>query len=67
MGHQDGVDVVVRAADLLVNEWGYDVTFALLGFGDTLEALKALTVELGLEPSTSPSPAGSTPTRSSTT
>ncbi len=48
MGHQDGADVVVRAADLLVNEWGYDVTFAMLGFGDTLEAVKALTVELGL-------------------
>jgi len=49
MGHQDGVDVVVRAANLIVNEWGYDVAFALLGFGDTLESLKALVVELGLE------------------
>jgi glycosyltransferase involved in cell wall biosynthesis len=49
MGHQDGVDVVIRAADLLVNEWGYDVGFALLGFGDTLDSLKALTTELGLD------------------
>jgi glycosyltransferase involved in cell wall biosynthesis len=50
MGHQDGVDVVVRAADELVNRRGRDdVSFALLGFGDTLEDLKRLTSELHLD------------------
>jgi glycosyltransferase involved in cell wall biosynthesis len=50
MGHQDGVDVVLRAADLIVNEWGRtDVAFALLGFGDCLDDLRALSSELGLD------------------
>ncbi len=50
MGHQDGVDIVIKAADELVNRRGRDdVTFALLGFGDTLDELKTLTDELGLD------------------
>jgi exopolysaccharide biosynthesis polyprenyl glycosylphosphotransferase len=50
MGHQDGVDMVLRAADVIVNGLGRrDVHFALLGFGDTLESLKALSSELGLD------------------
>jgi glycosyltransferase involved in cell wall biosynthesis len=50
MGHQDGADVVIRAADLIVNQWGHDdVGFAMLGFGDTLDSLRALTTELGLD------------------
>jgi len=49
MGHQDGADVVIRAADLIVNQWGHDVGFAMLGFGDTLESLRQLTTELGLD------------------
>jgi exopolysaccharide biosynthesis polyprenyl glycosylphosphotransferase len=50
MGHQDGVDMVLRAADVIVNGLGRtDVHFALLGFGDTLERLKALATELGLD------------------
>lgn len=50
MGHQDGVDVVIRAADLIVHRWGRtDVEFALLGFGDCLDDLQALTTELGLD------------------
>jgi glycosyltransferase involved in cell wall biosynthesis len=50
MGHQDGVDTVIRAADELVNHRGRDdVTFALLGFGDTYDDLRALTHELGLD------------------
>jgi glycosyltransferase involved in cell wall biosynthesis len=50
MGHQDGVDMVLRAADVLVNDLGRrDIHFALLGFGDTLESLKALSTELGLD------------------
>ena len=49
MGHQDGVDMVLRAADVLVNQWGRtDVAFALLGFGDTYDDLRALCTELGL-------------------
>ena len=43
MGHQDGVDMVLRAADVVVHDLGRDdIHFALLGFGDTLEDLKAL-------------------------
>ena len=39
-----------QAADVIVNELGRDdVHFALLGFGDTLEDLKALATELGLD------------------
>jgi glycosyltransferase involved in cell wall biosynthesis len=51
MGHQDGVDTVLRVADELVNRRGRDdVTFALLGFGDTYDELRRLTTELGLDP-----------------
>lgn len=50
MGPQDGVDLVVRAADVLVNEIGRrDCSFALLGFGDCLDELRALTTKLGLD------------------
>jgi glycosyltransferase involved in cell wall biosynthesis len=50
MGHQDGVDVVLRAADIIVNEWGRtDVAFALLGFGDCYDDLRALSRQLELD------------------
>jgi glycosyltransferase involved in cell wall biosynthesis len=50
MGHQDGVDVIVRAADLIVHRWGRtDVGFVLMGFGDCLEDLRSLTTRLGLD------------------
>lgn len=50
MGPQDGVDVVVDAADVLVNEWGRrDVTFAVLGGGDCWAALRARVTERGLD------------------
>lgn len=49
MGPQDGVDAVLDAAARIVLEQGRtDVRFALLGFGDCLEQLKARSVELGL-------------------
>ena len=47
MGPQDGVDQALRALALLVHEHHRDdVHLALLGFGDCLEELKALAVEL---------------------
>jgi glycosyltransferase involved in cell wall biosynthesis len=50
MGLQDGVENVVRAARVIVQDLGRDdVSFALLGFGDTLERLRSLTTELGLD------------------
>lgn len=50
MGHQDGVDVIVRAADLIVHRWARDdIGFVLMGFGDCLDELRALTSELGLD------------------
>ena len=42
--------MVLRAADVLVNRWGRtDMAFALMGFGDTLDDLRALSTELGLD------------------
>jgi glycosyltransferase involved in cell wall biosynthesis len=49
MGPQDGVDIVLRAADVLVHQLGRDVHVALLGFGDSLDSLKRLSHELGLD------------------
>ncbi|MGQ0779032.1 MAG: glycosyltransferase family 4 protein [Pseudonocardiales bacterium] len=49
MGPQDGVDVVLRALDVLVHRMGRDdVHVALLGFGDSYDELVALAGELGL-------------------
>jgi len=50
MGVQDGVENVVRAAASIRHDFDReDVQIALLGFGDTLERLRALTTELGLD------------------
>ncbi len=49
MGPQDGVDVVLRAADILVRELGQDIQVALLGFGDSYDDLVALSSSLGLD------------------
>ncbi len=50
MGPQDGVDIVVRAADYVVHGLGRDdVSFVLVGAGDSFDELVALTAELGLE------------------
>jgi glycosyltransferase involved in cell wall biosynthesis len=49
MGPQDGVDIVLRAADLIVNQWGRkDVSFTLMGRGDCWAALVAERDRLGL-------------------
>lgn len=49
MGPQDGVDRLLRAVAHLVHELGRrDVHVALLGFGDSLDDLRRLTVELGI-------------------
>ena len=49
MGPQDGVDIVVRAADIVVNELGRrDIAFTLIGSGDCFRDLVALRDELGL-------------------
>lgn len=51
MGPQDGVDLLLRAVDVIVHERGRtDVHVALLGFGDCLDDLKALATELDLDP-----------------
>lgn len=50
MGPQDGVDLALRALQLLVIAHGRtDVHLALLGFGDCYQDLVRLTRELGLE------------------
>lgn len=50
MGKQDRVDLVVRVAEHVVRDLGRgDCGFALLGDGECLEELRALTGELGLD------------------
>ena len=50
MGPQDGVDIVVRAADVIVNELGRDdIAFTLIGSGDSFDELVALRDELKLQ------------------
>jgi glycosyltransferase involved in cell wall biosynthesis len=49
MGPQDGVDVVLKALDVLVHRMGRDdLHVALLGFGDCHEELVALAAQLNL-------------------
>ena len=49
MGPQDGVDIVVRAADIVIRELGRDdIAFTLIGSGDCFNDLVALRDELGL-------------------
>ena len=49
MGPQDGVDLVVRAADIIVNELQRDdIAFTLIGSGDCFDDLVALRDVLGL-------------------
>jgi glycosyltransferase involved in cell wall biosynthesis len=49
MGPQDGVDIAVRAAGIVVNKLGRDdIAFTLIGSGDCFDELVALRDELGL-------------------
>jgi glycosyltransferase involved in cell wall biosynthesis len=49
MGPQDGVDVVVRAADIVINKLGRDdIAFTVMGSGDCLDDLVTLRDKLGL-------------------
>jgi glycosyltransferase involved in cell wall biosynthesis len=49
MGPQDGVDIVVRAAGIVVHEFGRDdIAFTLIGSGDCFDDLVAMRDELGL-------------------
>jgi glycosyltransferase involved in cell wall biosynthesis len=49
MGPQDGVDIVVRAADIVVNKLGRDdIAFTLIGSGDSYADVVALRDKLGL-------------------
>ncbi len=49
MGPQDGVDIVVRAADIVVHQLGRDdIAFTLIGSGDCFNDLVAMRDELGL-------------------
>jgi glycosyltransferase involved in cell wall biosynthesis len=49
MGPQDGVDIVVRAADMIVHQLGRDdIAFTLIGSGDCFDELVALRDSRGL-------------------
>jgi glycosyltransferase involved in cell wall biosynthesis len=51
MGPQDGVDLVVRAVDVIVHDLGReDIHFVLMGDGECLAELTALARELRVEP-----------------
>jgi glycosyltransferase involved in cell wall biosynthesis len=50
MGPQDGVDLIVRAVDVIVHDLGRDdIQFVLMGDGECLAQLTALARELGVE------------------
>ena len=50
MGPQDGVDIAVRAAGIIVGEFGRDdIAFTLIGSGDSYDELVALRDELNLQ------------------
>jgi glycosyltransferase involved in cell wall biosynthesis len=49
MGPQDGVDIIVRAAEIVIHKLGrQDIAFTLIGKGDCFDDLVALRDELGL-------------------
>ena len=49
MGPQDGVDIIVRAAEVVIHKLGrHDIAFTLIGKGDCFDDLVALRDELGL-------------------
>lgn len=50
MGPQDGVDIVVPAAEIIVHDWGRDdISFTLMGSGDCFDDLVELRDRLGLQ------------------
>jgi glycosyltransferase involved in cell wall biosynthesis len=50
MGPQDGVDLVLRAADVITKKMNRDdIAFTLIGAGDCFDELQSLRQELGLE------------------
>lgn len=51
MGPQDGVDLLLRSIATLIHDHGReDTEFALLGYGDCLQDLRALSTDLGIDP-----------------
>jgi glycosyltransferase involved in cell wall biosynthesis len=49
MGPQDGVDIIVRAAEVVIHKLGrHDIAFTLIGKGDCFDDLVALRDELSL-------------------
>lgn len=50
MGPQDGVDIVLRAAEIIIHTWGRkDIAFTMIGSGDCFEELVALREEFDLQ------------------
>ena len=50
MGPQDGVDIALQVADLVVHQMGrQDISFTLIGSGDCFDELVALRDQLGLQ------------------
>jgi len=50
MGPQDGVDIVVQAAAVMIHDWGRkDISFTIIGGGDSFDDLVELRDKLGLQ------------------
>ena len=50
MGPQDGVDIVLRAAEMIIHTWGRkDIAFTMIGSGDCFQELVALRDEFELQ------------------
>jgi len=50
MGFQDGVNYIIKSADILINKRNnWDIAFVLIGKGEELEHLKRLTKRLNLQ------------------
>ena len=50
MGPQDGVDVLLEVADIVVHRWGrHDISFTVMGSGDCFDDLVAQRDRLGLD------------------
>ena len=49
MGDQEGIDLLLESARIIVKDYKQDVQFVLVGGGPALNDLKAMTRELGLE------------------
>ena len=49
MGDQEGIDLLLEAAQILVKERGHDIQFVLVGGGPALDGLREMAQQMGLQ------------------